>query len=333
MFNVFDRIIIDKTGSYISLVLLIIIIAVFFYSQKAKPSYVLPTSRINLLIKNLKKVLIFFLIIIILMLPMNMSIVQDKVVSKNKTLNIQIIFDVSLSMTANDIKPSRFEWAKDSLINLAKTLTWYNISMITFSWIPFIRMPFSDQNFSVVSKLNQFNLWEFPPTYNFVGTAIGDALLLADNNLVSNSKDKEKPWIIILITDWDSNKGSDPIESATYSKSLNIPVYTLWIWNNNFVVGTDYLWSPVTTTINIDLLKNISGISWWKFYRILNQQEFKEVFAEISKIVKSQETINYKYKYLKLNNIFYKIIIFIMIIQLILNFIKVKKILKSDWEL
>lgn len=329
MFNIFDNFIIDKNWIYISLLLFFLLIWFFYNSKKIKPSYVLPLNNLNIFVKNIRSILLFVLMLFLLILPLNISIVQNKIVSKNKTLNIQIIFDVSLSMTANDIKPSRFDWAKNSLINLTSTLTGYNISMITFSGIPFVRMPFSDQNSSIIAKLQNFNLSEFPPTFNFVWTAIWDALLLANDNLINNSKDKNKPWIIILITDGDSNKWSNPIESANFSKSLNIPIYTLWIGNNDFVVWTDYLWNPVTTTINIDLLKDISNISWWKFYRILDQQEFKEVFNEISKIVKSQETVNYKYKYLRLNNILYKIIIFVLIIYLILGFIKTKKLLET----
>jgi len=50
------------------------------------------------------------------------------------TLNIEILFDVSLSMTAKDFTPDRFNVAKDSLIEFVKSLdTNYNIGLITFS--------------------------------------------------------------------------------------------------------------------------------------------------------------------------------------------------------
>jgi len=89
--------------------LILILIILFAYSKKIKPSFLLPSNSINLFVKNLKILLISFLILFIVVLPLNISLVQDKIVSKNQTLNIQIIFDVSLSMTANDIKPSRFD--------------------------------------------------------------------------------------------------------------------------------------------------------------------------------------------------------------------------------
>jgi hypothetical protein len=49
-------------------------------------------------------------------------------VKKVPTLNIEVLFDVSLSMTAKDLKPDRFDVAKESLINFIQSLdTNYNI--------------------------------------------------------------------------------------------------------------------------------------------------------------------------------------------------------------
>jgi hypothetical protein len=59
--------------------------------------------------------------------------VTDKQVLVEKNIPIQIILDVSLSMSANDLQPSRFSAAKASLISLVRQLDGYSISLITFS--------------------------------------------------------------------------------------------------------------------------------------------------------------------------------------------------------
>ena len=251
-----------------------------------------------------------------LLVPLNMYFVKEKKVIKDKTLNVQILFDVSLSMTADDIKPSRFTAAKESLIKLTNQLSWYNISMITFSGIPLIRMPFSNDTSAIVSKLNDFNMWEFPPTYNFVGTAIGDAIMLGADNLLQFAQNN-KPWIIILITDWDSNKGSEPMQAVAFAKKNNIPIYTLWVWNWDFVVGTDGFGNPVNTTINLDLLKSISQNSNGKFYRVLNENEFMQIFNDISSIIKSQEIDKFYYEYFYLNQFLYKFLFVLLVIYII----------------
>ena len=58
---------------------------------------------------------------------------SDRKVVVEKNLPIQIIFDVSLSMAADDLKPSRFVAAKKSLISLVQQLDGYAISLIAFS--------------------------------------------------------------------------------------------------------------------------------------------------------------------------------------------------------
>jgi Ca-activated chloride channel family protein len=49
-------------------------------------------------------------------------------------LNIEVLLDVSLSMTAKDIKPDRFTAVKNALIEFVKSLgTNYNIGLVIFS--------------------------------------------------------------------------------------------------------------------------------------------------------------------------------------------------------
>lgn len=54
--------------------------------------------------------------------PLRLAFVSDKQVVVEKNIPVQIVLDVSLSMAANDISPSRFSAAKDSLISLVTQL-------------------------------------------------------------------------------------------------------------------------------------------------------------------------------------------------------------------
>ena len=79
------------------------------------------------------KSILIILSISTILLPLDYRWVSDKVVVKEKNLPIQILFDVSLSMAADDIQPSRYVAAKDSMIKLIKQLDGYNISIVIFS--------------------------------------------------------------------------------------------------------------------------------------------------------------------------------------------------------
>lgn len=305
---------IEKTGFYISGIILFFLLVNFFLLIKFYPSFVVPSNIINKWKFFLERLLIAVLIFLILLVPFDVSWIESKVLEKKKTLNVQILYDVSLSMTADDIQPSRFNAAKKSVISLVKNLEWYNISMIAYSWLPFIWTPFTDATDALVSKLKDMEMWDFPPDIDFVWTAIWDSIILGIDNLEKISENKERPGIIILITDWDSNKGSDPIQAASLAASKNIPVYTLGIGKSDYVIWTDQYGWTVKTNINLQLLRNISETSWWKFYRVLSKQDFKDIFDEISNYVKSQEKVKVNYEYWYLNNYIYPIIVILILI-------------------
>ena len=177
------------------------------YFFNLKPKFLFPKKYFNQNKNILFKTINLILALSILLLPLDLQFISDKKIITQKILPVQIIFDVSLSMAADDIKPSRYDSVKKALLRLIQKLDGYNISLITFSGIPFIYIPFSTDTNAIISKFKDTNLGDFPPTEDFIGTAIGDALLLGINNLDKiRLQDPEYPGIIILITDGDSNK-------------------------------------------------------------------------------------------------------------------------------
>lgn len=226
----------------------------------------------------------------VLLLPLRISFVSDKQVLAEKNLPVQIILDVSLSMAANDLQPSRFAAAKKSLISLVQQLDWYTISLITFSWKPFIYIPFSSSSSAIVAKLQSMNLGDFPPVKDFLGTAIGDALLLGAENLQQFvHQEIYKPWIVILITDGDSNVWFDPLQVVSYYQRTQVPLFVLGVGESNFLIGRDARNSDIITTINLPLLRELADKTWGKFYRVLSGDTFDVFFNQLSQNIISHQ--------------------------------------------
>lgn len=221
----------------------------------------------------------------------------------DKNIPIQIILDVSLSMAANDIEPSRFSAAKKSLISLIQQLDGYSISLITFSWKPFIYIPFSSSASAIVHKLTSTNLADFPPVKDFLWTAIGDALLLGAENLQQFDYQKTyKPGIVILITDGDSNIGFDPIQVLSYYQKIQVPLFVLGVGQENYLIGRDTWNQDITTNINIPLLQQLTDKTWWKFYRVLGEKSFDDFFSELLQNIADQQQQKIQNIYWALNN-------------------------------
>ncbi|MEI6673037.1 MAG: VWA domain-containing protein [bacterium] len=111
---------------------LIALCVVFFFFNK-KPNFIVPTYHLKQRIRYAYTLLLSLLVCVVLLLPFRISVISDKKVVVEKNLPIQIILDVSLSMAANDLSPSRFFAAKKSLISLIHKLDGYYVSLITFS--------------------------------------------------------------------------------------------------------------------------------------------------------------------------------------------------------
>jgi len=260
---------------------LTILCGVFFFFNK-KPKFLVPIYYLKQRIRFVYTFFLSLLVFSILLLPLRISLISDKKVVVEKNIPLQIILDVSLSMSANDLAPSRFFAAKKSLISLVQQLDGYYISLITFSWKPFVYIPFSSSSVAISSKLYSMNLGDFPPVKDFLWTAIGDAMLLGVQNLQQFShQETYKPWIVVLITDGDSNIGFDPMQVISYYQKTAVPLFVLGVGQENYLIGRDAWDDEVVTNINLSLLQQLADKTWGDFYRVLGEKSFDTFFSEL----------------------------------------------------
>ena len=139
-------------GIIISLIIISLLILKHFFNLK--PKSILPKKYFSATNKKFYNFIIGTIIFCAIILPLNIQILEWKKIIEEKIVPIQILFDVSLSMAADDIKPSRFDAAKSALNEMITTLDEYYISLITFSKIPFIRIPFSTDTETISNKRN-----------------------------------------------------------------------------------------------------------------------------------------------------------------------------------
>jgi len=129
--------------------------------------------------------------------------------------------DVSGSMRATDIKPSRMEAVKEAArIFITKRPRNVRIGIVAFSSAAVPLGPLTDDRDAAREALSRL------PAPNG-GTAIGDALALAARLLPSGGK-----RAIVLVTDGVNNAGSDPLEVASTIGAQGITIFTVGIGTN-----------------------------------------------------------------------------------------------------
>jgi len=129
---------------------------------------------------------------------------------RKRGLDLMIALDISKSMLAEDVKPSRLERAKREVIDLLNILSGDRVGLVAFSGKAFVHSPLTLD----YGALKLFIAELSPGNISMGGTAIADALYLSMNAFEDKST---KSKAVILITDGEDHSGKvkDALKTAT----------------------------------------------------------------------------------------------------------------------
>ena len=140
---------------------------------------------------------------------------------KRKGVDIVVALDVSLSMKANDIPPSRLAKAKYQVQKLIEMLEGDRIGLISFAGMAHPQCPLTIDYAAATLFLRQMD----PDLLPVQGTAIGDAIKLA--NKMFNSEEK-KFKVLIVFSDGEDLE-SDPLKAAKEAAAEGTVIHTIGV--------------------------------------------------------------------------------------------------------
>jgi Ca-activated chloride channel family protein len=138
---------------------------------------------------------------------------------QRKGIEIMVDLDVSNSMNANDIEPTRLERAKQAISRLTDRMKNDRIGLIVFAGQAYVQLPITSDYASAKMFLAAVNTNVVPVQ----GTAIGAAINLA---VSSFSPQEDVNRAIIVITDGENHE-DDAMEAAKLAAEKGIAVYTV----------------------------------------------------------------------------------------------------------
>jgi Ca-activated chloride channel homolog len=164
-----------------------------------------------------------------------------------------LVVDVSRSMEASDVKPTRLGAAEAAIRTfLGRVPKRLRIGLIAFAGDPQVATPPTTDRAPVREALNSL---EWFPRYG--GTAIGDALAAAvelgqraasrsGGDLAAVTTTKTHGLVsILLLSDGAQTRGDlEPLEGAQRAKAAGIPVYTVALGTPNGRLKFDRGWTP-----------------------------------------------------------------------------------------
>lgn len=206
---------------------------------------------------------------------------QTTVSAPVEEASVMLVTDVSRSMRADDVEPSRLEAARRAGESfLDQVPDGLRIGSVTFSDAPqIVESPTSDHENAraVLDGLVADG-----------GTATGDGLTAALEKL-RPAGPRGPPAAVVLLSDGTSTVGRDPLEVAREAKRLDVPVYTIALGSSNAVVtGPNGELLPVPP--DPEALREIARASGGEAFRAEDAGELDRVYERLgSQIGTKQE--------------------------------------------
>lgn len=205
-------------------------------------------------------------------------------------VDISLVFDVSYSMIATDIFPSRIEVAKQVLGSFIGELTQDRVGLILFAGKAFQSVPLSYDYAFLQDFIAEMGVDTIEQSYGHLqGTAIGDALVMAAGTLTEQQDSREK--VIVFITDGEANKGVDPKLALKLLKEKNIKTYTIGVGKSEQTsITVPGLWGfpqkVLVSGVDEELLQKIATETGGKYFKAESKSTFQEVLRKIALLEK-----------------------------------------------
>jgi Ca-activated chloride channel family protein len=205
-------------------------------------------------------------------------------------------FDISGSMAADDLKPTRMEAAKAA----ARAFVQHQPSTVQIGIVAFsdggfaVQAPTNDQE-AILATINRLTPQR--------GTSVGQGILASLNTIAANAeqaspldsnltptpsptptpvpKGTYTPAVIVLLTDGENNEAPDPLDAAQAAADRGVRIYTVGIGSE---AGTTLHVEGFTVHTRLDeaTLQQISQLTDGAYYNAENEEELRAIYENLN---------------------------------------------------
>jgi Ca-activated chloride channel homolog len=273
------------------LALVPLVLAVYVLLQLRRKQYTLRFTNLDLLAQVAPKhpgwrrhvaALLFLIAVIIMIVGWARPASSVKVPRDRATIMVAI--DVSLSMKATDVSPTRFDAAKSAAKSFIQNLPLrFNVGVVSFAGgANVIAAPSADRG-AAIASIDQLQLDK--------RTAIGEAVFTslqairsfdaANGGAGSDAAARRDPppAHIVLLSDGDNTTGRSVPEAVQAAAATKVPVSTIAFGTPYGTVEIDGELTPVD--VNKEALRGLAEQTNGKAYEAADGSELSEVYRNI----------------------------------------------------
>jgi len=285
-------------------VICLIVLEIMLWIRKKKLiAGLFPGELTDLMFKNwnkrnhLIKIILFALAILFLILAIARPQWGQKTeISGRKGIDVMIAIDVSKSMLASDLTPTRLENAKSSLNLIIDELAGNRIGLVAFAGAGFINCPLTTDVGAVKTFLKSIDVDLIPDPGTDIDSAIRECIKAFGKS--TNSK------VIILLTDGEELTGS-AVSAAELAKKEGIQIFAVGIGSPEGApipaaggFRKDKNGNIIMTKVNLELLKVLSEKTGGRAFLISQDRTgFQKLFTAIALLPKHNLKQGVAYQY------------------------------------
>jgi Ca-activated chloride channel homolog len=193
---------------------------------------------------------------------------------------VLIAIDSSLSMSSQDIRPSRLIAAQRAAQAFVDTMpTKFRVGVIGFTGRAYVAVPPTEERGLVRSALKSLKSGQ--------GTALGDAVALGSRlaRAERTSDGSIPPTAMLVISDGAQMSGrTTPENAAAQARSLHIPVYTVVIGTPDGVVNVPLAGgyqAQLRVPPSPETLRTVARLTGGQFFTAPDQDHLRQIYEKL----------------------------------------------------
>ncbi|MER3523501.1 MAG: aerotolerance regulator BatA [Ignavibacteria bacterium] len=316
--------------------LLLVPALVYWYTRRYRHatadlrySTLLPFAHVRPTLRERLRHLPFLLRLIVIVLLI-VGLARPRTTSKGETvytegIDIVLVFDISGSMLAEDLRPNRIEAARQVMMDFIDGRKNDRIGLVIFSGESFTQCPMTLDYRVLKNQLRAVKQGIIED-----GTAIGMAIAQAVNRL-KDSKAKSK--VMILLTDGMNNRGEiDPLTATQIARTFGIRIYTIGVGTSRgeapYPVQTPFgiRYQNVPVDVDEKTLIKIAEMTSGRYFRATDNRTLKQIYSDIDEMEKTRMEVRAYRSYTELFSDWVWVGLIGLVLELVLTQTYVRKL-------
>lgn len=196
-----------------------------------------------------------------------------------------LAIDTSLSMQAEDVRPSRIDGAKEAATAfLEEVPPQINIGLVSFNGIATVRVPPTQNRAAVRTAIQSLDLGE--------ATGIGEAIFASLSTLqtfITEFEGDAPPARIVLMSDGETTVGRPDAAGVDAARLAGIPISTIAFGTDAGSIELPEDPNPIPVPVNEGALEEIADGTGGEFYEAATTAELTEIYTDIGSAVATEQ--------------------------------------------